>query len=325
MVFETKKIQIETLGEYLQEVRASLHLTTAAVFEKTSIKIQYVESLESGKFFGLPADVYVYGFLKKLGQLYNLDPEVLILQYKKERGIADQQKKTMQKQVESRARGLFSGIVITPKFVSVFGGVVFVVVTVGYIVWQVVSINKVPNLTILQPSDRQVVSSSAVLVKGMTDPGTQLFINDQSVFVQTNGEFEVQIGLGNGPKDLVFLAKNKFEKSVVKTITVIGSIGGIEQPAAASGEVEVRLEFVSAATLEVWVDNSLPQTLVFSAGQSRTFSAQEKIILSISDGGAARVTYNGQNLGALGTSGQRLDRVPFFRESDSINKATTTK
>src|SRR5690554_5048623 len=90
MFFQTKKIQSETLGEYLTEIRTSLGLSVLDVVERTGIQKKFIEQLEQGSLAQLPADVYVCGFLKKLGALYTIAPEVLIAQYKKERNIAAQ-------------------------------------------------------------------------------------------------------------------------------------------------------------------------------------------------------------------------------------------
>ena len=87
MVFQKKKVQLETLSEYLQEVRRKLKLSLKEVSTLTTISLKFLEALEEGKFNWLPSDVYVYGFLKKLARLYSLDENVLIAQFKKERGI----------------------------------------------------------------------------------------------------------------------------------------------------------------------------------------------------------------------------------------------
>ena len=46
MIFEKKKIQIETLGEYLREVRGNLQLSLEEVAKKTNIKPAFLKGLE---------------------------------------------------------------------------------------------------------------------------------------------------------------------------------------------------------------------------------------------------------------------------------------
>ena len=75
MVFERKKIQLETLSEYLQEAREALGLSAEEVAAKTSIKLFFLQALESGEFKKLPPDVYVLGFLKQLAELYSVESD----------------------------------------------------------------------------------------------------------------------------------------------------------------------------------------------------------------------------------------------------------
>lgn len=324
MVFETKKIQIETLGEYLREVRSSLGYSLEDVSEKANIKKKFLESLENGKMHELPADVYVLGFLKKIAELYSLEGSVLVSQFKKEKHITLQQYKSVENKVQSKAKRWFSGIVITPKSVSFGGGIFFIFATVLYIIYQIISINKTPLLVVSEPADRQVISSSVVVVKGMTDPGVKLFINDQSVFVNSSGNFEAQIGLSNGPKDLKFIARNKFDKSSEKTITIIGSIDGATTTQAIEKPIELQLSFSGAVTISYSSDSGMAQTKDFLSGQSLVIQAKDKILMSTTDAGSTKAIFNGENFGLLGKSGERLENVPFLRESDSMKRATTT-
>ena len=56
------------------------------VSRRTEISEKFLQALETGAYHKLPADVYVYGFLRKLGRLYRVDSAILIEQYNKERG-----------------------------------------------------------------------------------------------------------------------------------------------------------------------------------------------------------------------------------------------
>jgi len=324
MVFETKKIQIETLGEYLLEVRTSLGFSIGEVSEKTSIKQQYLQNLEAGKFYTLPADVYILGFLKKLAQLYSLEQSTLVNQYKKEKGISVSQAKNSELRVQSQAKKWLLGIVITPRSVSIVSGALFIVATLGYIIFQVISINKTPDLVVYEPYDRQVVSTSVIQVRGKTDPGTKLFINDQSVFVSSAGGFETQIGLSNGPKDLHFIAQNKFDKTSTKIITIIGNILRTDQQAVVEQGVVLEISFSSQVTLTYTIDNVLPQTGIFNSKERTTLTARDKILITTSDAGSTHVIYNGQDFGNLGNMGELLANVPFFKESDSIKRSSSS-
>ncbi|HYV33474.1 MAG TPA: helix-turn-helix domain-containing protein, partial [Candidatus Limnocylindria bacterium] len=230
MLFEQKKIQVETLSEYLSSVRHNLNLSINDVSLKTGIKPKFLEDLESGNFMALPADVYVLGFLGQLGQLYSVASDQLILQYKKEKGI--QQQRTKESGLLNAAwhKKYFERLIITPKILSVLAGAAFILVTSGYIIWQVWSINKTPSLNIVSPANNSVIAGAAVDVIGQTDPGISLTINNQNIFVDSKGGFKTQLGLTPGPKEIVIAAKNRFGKAVSRTINVTaynnsGSLG----------------------------------------------------------------------------------------------------
>jgi transcriptional regulator with XRE-family HTH domain len=307
MVFEKKKIQTETLGEYLIEVRQNLNLSHDDVAAKTNISIKFLESLESGRFKILPADVYVLGFLKQLATLYSVSCEELVGQYKKEKGI--ERKIQTQSELEKSEwyKRIFGKIVITPKFLTLLFSLLFIFGTTAYIIWQVWSINKTPPLEIFSPHNNDIVKEAFVEVKGKTDPGILVAVNNQSVFVDGNGNFHNQIGLSQGPSQITISATNRFGKVVTKSITLSGS-GVVTE----TEKLILKLDFTEAVTIGYVIDSLEQQTISFSAGDSKTFMASQKITIDTSNAGATKLTLNGQSLGAMGKLKEPLNGVAFY-------------
>lgn len=307
MVFERKKIQTETLGEYLVEVRQGLSLSNEEVSAKTGISIKFLERLESGNFKILPADVYVLGFLKQLAQLYSVSGDELINQYKKEKGIERQIQNQNETENFSRYRRILKKIVITPKFLTMLGSLIFIFVTVFYIIWQVWSINKTPKLEIISPHNNEVVKEAFVEVKGQTDPGILVTVNSQNVFVDTEGNFHNQIGLSQGPSQITISATNRFGKSVTKSVTLSGSASVSE-----TDKLILKMDFSGAVIIGFSLDNQDRQSISFGSGDSKTFTVSQKIIIETSDAGATKITLNGQSLGAMGKTKEHLSGVSFY-------------
>ncbi len=312
MIFETKKIQIETLSEYLSAVRANLNFSPVEVCKKTGISIKFLNALESGNLKTLPADVYVYGFLRQLAQLYIIDQNILIEQYKKERGIESQIAKASQEGASAISKKFFGKLVITPKVLSFIFGAFFVVVTVLYIIWQVWSINKTPSLQIFSPENNAVISSSFVDVKGQTDPGMSVTVNDQIIYVDNKGNFQTQLGLSAGAKEISIVAKNRFDKTNSKVLNVTGSA---PTTVTTSEQLQLKVDFNSNVVLGFTIDDQPAQTLNFSKGDSKIFIATKQILLSTTDAGSTKVTLNGQVLGAMGRAGEILNNVSFFAQA----------
>ncbi len=321
MIFEKKKIQIETLGEYLASVRNNAKLTISEVGKKTGIKLIFLESLEKGEFAILPADVYVLGFLKQLSMLYSIDSEEIIDQYKKERGIQKQLIKQADFLKTPWYKRIFPKMVVTPKILTLILGLSFVLLTVAYIVWQVWSINKTPSLLVFSPQNNEIIQNAFLEVSGQTDPADTVSVNSQNIFVDGSGLFKAQIGLSQGQKEIVITSQNRFGRSVSKTISVTGVVNAA---IGNSSSLLLVVDFSGPVTLTVSADDQPGQTMAFNAGDSKTFNATQKIILSTSDAGATKVSLNGQSLGAMGKPKEQLDNVPFFAQSSTASTSTTS-
>lgn len=320
MSFEKKKIQTETLSEYLSVVRENLGLSREEVAKQTGIKLKFLESLESGKFRDLPAEVYVFGFLKQLAVLYAVNSVELSEQYKKEQGIQKQLGKPAATGGTNAYKKFLGKVVITPKLLTAVLGGMFVVLTLGYIIWQVWSINKTPSLQVLQPANNSVIAGSFVTVRGQTDPGMIVTVNDQTIYVDNKGGFTTQLGLTPGPKQIVISSKNRFDKSVSKTLEITGA-----SPALSSdSQLSLKIDFTAAVNLGFIIDDQPEASLQFNSGDSKTFTARQKIILSTSDAGATRVSLNGQVLGALGRPKEQLNGIPFVAEAQASSTPLNT-
>jgi len=314
-MFERKKLKIETLAEYLVEIREKLDFTLEDVAKKTGIKRKFLEHLESGKFGQLPPDVYVIGFLKQLSSLYSVVPQVLIDQYKKEFSI--------QKNIESplklkknKLKKSWEKVVITPKRLSIFFGIVFISLTLGYIIWQLVAINKSPKLEIFEPTNSQIIFGSSLNVIGRTDPGISVSVNEQDVFVDSEGAFQIQLGISPGPIELNILAESKFEKTTSVVLNIIGE----ETKKQTKKYLSLKLEFFKEVELIYEIDGNSKEIDNFNKGDVKVFEAGEKIIISTSNAGAIRAFLNGEDLGSLGREGEILENVSFFAESDTIEE-----
>jgi cytoskeletal protein RodZ len=312
MVFETRKLQNETLSEYLVAVRESLGFTTEEVASRLGMKHKVLLSLETGDYVSLPPDVYVTGLLKKIGTLYSIEPDVIIQQYRKERNIASQHIDT-----DNRGRyqisALFQKVTVTPRLLTVSVAGLFIAIAIIYIIWQVFSINQQPSLEIFEPKDRQVIKESSVMVFGRTDPGMTVTINDQSVFVDSDGNFRTQLGISPGPKDLVFVARNKFDKFVTARVSVVGEIGAVSD-----ANVTLLVQATSPIQVSYEIDNATSVSERIEAGDSKELKARQQIRFSTSDGGATKIVLNNQDLGFLGRPGEPLEGIPFSVESDSM-------
>jgi len=316
MVFQTKKLAIETLGEYLQEIRTDLGLSIKEVSAKTAIAQKFLKDLESGQFHKLPPDVYIIGFLNKLSALYSISAEQVISQYQKERGILEQVSRTRAKE-DKGWRGYISKLIITPKLLSFTIGIVGVLAIILYLSASVAAIDRNPSLEILEPTNGSVIKDGLIKVSGKTDPGTSVVINEQEVFVNGEGKFEVTLGAVAGQKVLDIKAKNKFDRETRTQILVV-----VEPPAGTAAELSgqpgatelaLHLKYSKQTVRTITLDGGTPQKKTMPKNSTEDISAKSGILLETDDAGSIEATLNGQNLGKLGRSKEHLS-IPFTRE-----------
>ena len=314
MVFKTRKLNTETLAEYLSAVRNELGLSLTQVAEKSGVNDRFLVMLEQGNFTQLPPDTYVVGFLRQLADLYNTKADLLITQYKKERGIAVHD---LAEKPVSRGFRAISGVAITPKLLgaALFG--LFALSTAGYVILEVQSVNRKPEIRVVTPEDGSYNSGPFVRVSGSTNAGNQLSINSKDIVVNKNGDFETTVSIGGGQTVLELLAKNKFDKTTKKVITIMSEQASRRNPAAPlPAPVVLDIEADETVTLVLSVDGAIAAPEVLVKGERKQIGAEDIILLSTSDAGSTKVSVNGQRMGLLGRPGEVLNGIPFTAASN---------
>ncbi len=133
------------------------------------------------------------------------------------------------------------------------------------------------------------------------------------MFVDSQGNFQSQLGLTPGPKQIIVKSLNRFGKITSKTLNVTGEVPADSGRQAAA--LELKINFTAGVTLGFAIDGQAQQVLDFSSGDSKIFTAQQKILLSTTNAGATRVILNGQVLGPMGRDKEILNNVSFFAQS----------
>lgn len=228
--FTRKKIKGQkTLGEKLRSARKNMDYNLEYAEKETRVSLKYLQSLESGDYQHLPAEVYILGFLKRYGEFLNLDKNEIIEQYQLEKKLLFQlkiSKRDEEKQdiinpkiSDKWLKG--PGIVITPKLI-VTSLVIFLVLGIlSYIWYQVKGFATAPPLELKELVDDQIVKVESINISGETSPGSSVFINNQTVAVDTDGKFIQEIKLTSGVNNIEITAKNRAEKETRKIIKVL--------------------------------------------------------------------------------------------------------
>lgn len=306
-LFKTKAVKIDTLGEYLASVRNQLNLDIKTVSLMTQIKPSYLELLEAGDYQSLPADVYVRGFLKSLAVNYRIKESVLVDQYEKEIGIGII---PMTKPEVSKEQK-FS---LTPRKIVIGTSILLALLAIVYVGKQIRSVLAPPYLVVNEPADDMNVQGNSVVVAGIGEVGSEVFINNQPVLIDASGHFTENLILSSGLNVVEISERNKFGKvsKIVRKITSENTVATQIPQSAVNLVINIG---PGSAWVSMEADGVVVQKGTMLAGSTKTVSAKNEIILTSADAGSTEVTYNGKNLGKLGRAGEVIRNVQFSSSS----------
>jgi hypothetical protein len=196
---------------------------------------------------------------------------------------------------------------------------VIALTVIGYLGYQVHAVNVPPEITITQPKDNESFDTPSVLFTGTVDAGSKLTINGQDIFVNADGSFQQLISVSAGQKILTFDAVSAFGKHSQKQITILDNYQAPDSTAsAAAATAPVSLTITvspNTALISVQIDDQQAMQETFVAGSSKTYTAQNKIVIGTSDAGSTSVVFDGKDLGKLGKDGEALRNIPFTADS----------
>lgn len=78
---DTSKEKHLPVGAHLKRERELRDISLEEVSRVTRVRLAYLEALEQGRWGGLPADVYVRGYVRAYARFLGLDPEEQIARY----------------------------------------------------------------------------------------------------------------------------------------------------------------------------------------------------------------------------------------------------
>lgn len=322
--FIKKSIGTLTLGEKLKKLRSDRRISLSEASKHTRIQVKYLECLEDGRYEKLPADVYTRGFLKNYADFLNIDANILIRLYEKEKGIKDNLERNKSgEQNQKHAKPLrLNPFVLTPKIITISIIALFTLGGFFYLYKEVGSFASAPSLVVLSPEQNAFISGNSVLVEGRTEKDAKLYVNDQPILVNDEGKFREDLTLQAGNNFINVKAVNKFEKETIQTMTVQSNY---QNESEENNSEEAKIENVSPQKeieIElkvdpgpVWVNVEADGNLVFNgtmlSGATQKFSAKSKISINSGKGNATFVKFNGKDIGTLGSDPSPVRGVTF--------------
>jgi cytoskeleton protein RodZ len=267
------------IGRYLEQKRKERGLSLEEVEQATKIRKRYLTGLEREDYTILPDAVYARGFLKTYANYLGLDGEALSRQLKSTRKPRRERKITYNTRPESD----FEKPLVTPSGLS--GS-------------RRVSTSAIVTLVIA------LLAMAAVI-------GTLYFVG-RGVQASKEGNRS-----GTPPRQEQQKVADK-EKALgaAKEDAAGGEgvAGDQKEPAGAKQSVppDTLQVLVNVRERPSWIliraDGTVAYEQIAQPGFSRNFEAERQLYIKSGDAGAVTVTINGQDLGALGPTGEIVAR-----------------
>lgn len=205
------------LGQRLSDERRSRGLSISEVSSSTKIKEEFLNAIEKGEYHRLPSTSYAQGFVRSYIRFLELPERDTFALFRRE-FAGEKEFKVLPEGFTQR-----KGIPIRKfkiKQIFVIGILVFLLL-IGYIVFQYRYVLIDPPLNIKSPDEMETISSSTFSVEGHTDSQVTVFIGDESVLVDQDGNFKKEIVSFSGENIIDVKAVNRFGRETTVTRRVV--------------------------------------------------------------------------------------------------------
>ena len=198
------------VGQKLREQRVTKGLTVEEVSKATKIRASYLLAIEKGEYQKLPASTYIQGFVRNYAKYLNLKEEEVLAIFRRE----FDEEKTFKILPEGLVKEDFPikriRLADTAKII-----ILLAIILLGYILFQYRFAIISPPLEISTPLDGAVVSSRTIIVSGKTDPNATVFVNNENVSLDSDGNFKKSINVFPGKTVIRVKAINYFGKEKI--------------------------------------------------------------------------------------------------------------
>jgi cytoskeletal protein RodZ len=192
-----------SLPERLYEARERKGVDLYRAERDTKIRSRYLAALERGDYKELPGAVYTKGFLRNYALYLGLDPDEILVQWRRERGdgAPAQPLTSVPRPIAPPRRGLtFSPGVVVAALLTV------VVLLVGaYLAVQILRYNKPPTITVTTPAEATITvdeGTASYTLKGTTIPGGTVTVEaaggSRQASADSTGAWSVDVDLRRG-------------------------------------------------------------------------------------------------------------------------------
>lgn len=290
-----------TAGEVLKNKRELLTKSLEKVSQDTKIQKRFLEYIENNQFDYFDSEVFLTGFIKIYAQYLDLDKDKILALYRRSNPTKSFPKdEGKEKKVFDNTKKKKNLDFLNPKTLLTSLLILFLVVIVGYIGFQIYKFQSPPTLNITQPTNESEFTSEKIIVKGETELETIVEVNGTAVEIDKKGGFEKEITLKEGSNIITVRARKSNTLEKVETIRVTyNKETAQEQEEQEEQAIEtniITLEiFDSPAWIKLDIDNENKLTEVVEPSEFE-FPIEQNLYIVTGRLGSTRLMYNGEML-----------------------------
>jgi len=260
------------IGMKLRERRELISLTFDEVERHTKLRAAFVKALEDGAFDKLPSPVQTRGMLANYATFLDLNTDAILLRFAD--GL---QARRYEKYAETPREKIQTEVITSMPFLRSFiagdliFGVVMIAILFALAIWGV----------------GRVVSSQNEKSAGATAPS----------IVDVLGSTP----LPTASLDATFVP-------VDENLTTTPGADTLATPAS-NANVVVNIFVMERVFVRVAVDGEMAFQGRMVPGETKSFEANDQVMVLTGNASALRITYNGRDLGLMGNAGEVISRV----------------
>lgn len=206
---EIKKENLD-LGNFLFQKRREKGLSLDKLSYLSGIEKEVLENLEKDNWSELLPDIYVRGYLLKIGEVLGMDGEELWSLYKKDK------RRAKIKRIKNHLPFLKRNSKKRTTFFQVIIIIIFFILIGIFSFWQIKKFLKPPEIQLFYPENNMIVSENSIKIEGRTNASI-LLINHQKIPLKEDGYFSFLVPLLEGTNIIEIESLNPFgQRTVLK-------------------------------------------------------------------------------------------------------------
>jgi cytoskeletal protein RodZ len=262
-------------SQELKARREALGLSLADVFQRTRIRIVYLQAIENNDFHLLPVPVYAKNFIKTYARALGIDSKPILINYEdylnSEKGLQTSTPENVSD------RELFFTRIARPK---IYLGITFVLIAISVVAWLISK---------QYQSSSDIINSTKRIAVSVSENKEQI----------VNSPVNATAPINQQAKDSPNLAPNEINKQS----QVSSSVKNV-QPAVNSEEASL---LIISAIEETWIRIKADQNPSFQVLLKPGEKFERKAVsfnMDIGNAGGIKIQFKGKNIENLGKSGQ---------------------